>query len=478
MAKAVKKTAEVAIIDFTKFDIQQLPEFIGKKEEIKAVIKANPIVEITDNATYESAKKSRTAVKTTRTGLEKEKKDVADRIKNNVLGVVNTEYDKLIEDVKKEEAIRQEKVTAWEDKKEEERKEKARLEQERIDGIKNSISEFRKNWDDVVFTLTFDKIEDVREDYSVAVLEFDRSKLAEFEILFDDAVVYLDNLFANKEKTLREQEQIRLDNIVLEEKKSEMAKISAFEKSWNANIDTLKFEDISSDLKNSLEKSKLADLKHYQDEFNDKYTSIENRLNAQIEFVSKQESQRLAEEKLEKEKAEFEKTQAEAKFQERRKFLVDEEYWGIYLLAECGEEEDVAKGKLLNFTDLEFEDFKLAVFKAKEPINPFQEVEFEEDPAIALEHIDPKDTLPLGTTDKIDEIANNDAFIQVNDQEDDVHEVATAPLFNIKITNDQIDDYAWNLIHEEWERTTNMEGQDFFDFLKNNFNSPTRKEKE
>lgn len=42
-----------------------------------------------------------------------------------------------------------------------------------------------------------------------------------------------------------------------------------------------------------------------------------------------------------------------------------------------------------------------------------QEVEFEEEPAIALEHVDPKDTLPLGTTDKIEEIANNYAFVSM-----------------------------------------------------------------
>jgi len=66
-----EKKSQVAVIDFTKFDIQQLPELHGKKEEIKKVIEANPVVKITDNASYELAKKSRTAVKTLRTSLEK-----------------------------------------------------------------------------------------------------------------------------------------------------------------------------------------------------------------------------------------------------------------------------------------------------------------------------------------------------------------------------------------------------------------------
>jgi len=136
--------SQVAVIDFTKFDIQQLPELHGKKEEIKKVIKANPVVKITDNASYELAKKSRTAVKTLRTSLEKEKKEVNDRIKKSVLEVVANEYDSLITGVRNDENARQEEVTAWEEIKENERLEKLRLEQERVDNIKNKLYEISR----------------------------------------------------------------------------------------------------------------------------------------------------------------------------------------------------------------------------------------------------------------------------------------------------------------------------------------------
>jgi len=407
MAKAVKK--EVAIIEFEKFSVAQLPELQGKKEEIKSIIEANPIVEIIDNASYELAKKSRTAVRSLRTGLEAEQKTVKKKIKEYVLDVVDSEYDTLVLGVKSAEKERQDPIDTWEIKKEEERKEKIRLEELRVKNIKDAIQTFSDEWEETFSLLTLERISDCEELFGKTVGEFDREKLAEFEVLFDDAVSTLNKLFDAKCTTLKEQEQIRLDNIILEEKHSEMAKISQFEKNWSANIDTLKFEDISPDLRDSLEKDKLADLKHYQQEFDDKHTSIENRLNAQIEFVSKQEAQRLVEEKLKKEKEEFEAKQAEAKFQERKKFLVDEEYWRIYLLAECGEEEDVAKGKLLNFTDLEFEDFKSAVLKAKEPVNPFENVEFEEEP-IQSEPI----------------VVENQYNVQASYDEDDVHEVAAA----------------------------------------------------
>jgi hypothetical protein len=71
---ATTKKQELAVIDFTQFSVAQLPELKGKKEEIASIIEANPIVEIVDNATYESAKKSRTAVKTLRTSLRKNRK--------------------------------------------------------------------------------------------------------------------------------------------------------------------------------------------------------------------------------------------------------------------------------------------------------------------------------------------------------------------------------------------------------------------
>lgn len=54
---ATTKKQELAVIDFTQFSVAQLPELKGKKEEIASIIEANPIVEIVDNATYESAKK-------------------------------------------------------------------------------------------------------------------------------------------------------------------------------------------------------------------------------------------------------------------------------------------------------------------------------------------------------------------------------------------------------------------------------------
>ena len=316
------KKQELAVIDFTQFSVAQLPELKGKKDEIKSVIEANPIVEIVDNATYESAKKSRTAVRTLRTSLESEQKTVKKRIKENVLDVVDKEYDTLVLGVKSAEQSRQSPIDAWETKKEQEKQEKARLEQERIDGIKTKISDYVASWKEAFGFMVFGSIKEVSENFAESNANFDKTALQEFDVLFDREVSTLTELLENKISTLEEQEQIRVDNLLIQEKNAEQSLIQEWQRTWNANIDTLSVSDIV-DVKSVLVKSKLANLKHYVSGYEEIYLSTEKRLNSQIEFVSKAEEQRIAQEKLDQEKEEFEKKQAEAKFKERCKQLTD-----------------------------------------------------------------------------------------------------------------------------------------------------------
>jgi len=128
------------LLNLENFSVSQLPELQGKKEEIKSIIDANPIVKIVDTETYEAMKKSRTAVKTLRTGLEKEQTDVKRKIKEHVLDVVDKEYNSIVSDVKSEENLRQAEVTAWEDEVKKKKAEKERLEKERVDNIKIAIA--------------------------------------------------------------------------------------------------------------------------------------------------------------------------------------------------------------------------------------------------------------------------------------------------------------------------------------------------
>lgn len=324
MAKTQKQ--ELAVIDFTQFSVAQLPELKGKKEEIKLVIEANPIVEIVDNATFESAKKSRTAVRTLRTSLESEQKTVKKRIKENVLDVVDKEYDTLVLDVKTAEQSRQEPIDAWETKKENERKEKERLEQARIDDIKTRISDYVASWKEAFGFLVFANIKDVSDDFRESNNTFDKTLLQEFNVLFDREISTLAELLDSKISTLKEQEQIRVDNLLLDEKNAEDRLIQEWQRTWNVNIDSLMFTDIT-DVKSTFAKSKLVDLKHYTSGYEEIYISSEKRLNSHIELISRAEQQRIAQEKFIKEQAEIAENNriAQEKFQKEKKEFEDKQ---------------------------------------------------------------------------------------------------------------------------------------------------------
>ena len=326
------------LIVLDKINPNQLPELANFKEKGFSLLKECSFIKIEDNLTYEIAKKHRTALKSYRTDVQKSEKAIKDKINSfkNKVQIVSAE---LIEITQIAENKQQSEITAWEDKKEQERLEKVRLEQERIDGIKNSIKEFGEVWEKAFSLIKFENIEEAKSTFKESVSVVNSSEFQEFEVLFTDKVSYLENVLYSKIKTLTEQEEIRLEQIRLTDERK----------------------------KQEEESKRIAEAQRVERE----------KFEAEQKAIAEQ--QRIAQEKFQKEKAEFEAKQLEAKYQERKKFLVDEDYWRIYLLAECGDFESNAKLKLLTYTDETFEDFKLAVLKAKEPIiHTTQEVDFEE----------------------------------------------------------------------------------------------------
>lgn len=146
MAKEAPKTetTEISIINFEALDLKKSPFFQEKKKSIKKELAKNKIIEIVDTKTYDQMRESRTNVRTLRTSLEKEKKQVGDQLKVNINDVVATEYDNLIADVKNKENERQQKVTDWENKKAKEKADKEAEElrkQQKIEALINSEKE-------------------------------------------------------------------------------------------------------------------------------------------------------------------------------------------------------------------------------------------------------------------------------------------------------------------------------------------------
>lgn len=218
---------EIQLINLEKFSVAQLPELQGKKEEIKSVIEANPIVNIVDTETYEAAKKSRTAVKTLRTSLEKERADVKRKIKEHIVDPVDQEYSSLVSDVKIEEGIRQEHVTIWEDEIEMRRKEKIRLEQERVDRIKALLSAYLDEWKGKFTALTFPDIEKVSAEFYESYTNYDATVLQEFETLFPKRVEELTEILNSKTVLLTESENTRLEKIRIAAEAEELARKKA-----------------------------------------------------------------------------------------------------------------------------------------------------------------------------------------------------------------------------------------------------------
>lgn len=210
---------ELAVINLDQFSIQQLPELQNKKEEVAEKLSAFKYVEITDNTSYEEAKKVRTGVRTLRTDLQKEQKAVDKKIKDFVLGPVKDAYEGIINEVLPVENKQQEEVTRWEDIKEQERLEKQRIEQERIGNIKNYISEFEQKAYEIIESST---IENVNENKNILdELVNTKFDFQEFLVAFEQAKVRVQYRFDVKCGEIQEKENQRLENERLAKEKAE-----------------------------------------------------------------------------------------------------------------------------------------------------------------------------------------------------------------------------------------------------------------
>ncbi len=316
-----KKKNEVAIFDVKKFSIAQLPELQNKKEEIAAIIEANPIVEIVDTETYEQAKKSRTAVKTLRTGTEKEQAEVKKNVKIMVMEAIDQEYNSIVTDIKSEEKKRQDIVTAYEDKKQAEKDEKDRKEKERIQTIKDTIDNYATEWKTAFNLMVFDTIEEVGANFLESYTDFDLTILEEFETLFPAKIQELTEYLSEKTISLTDAEKSRSTKVIGE-----------WYVAWGGKLFSMCFENAEGIAKLFKEQEKPTfPIQEFQDDFEQKFKEIESQISTkqtsllnekaladkaakEKEEADKKEAVAKAErEKLENDKAEFAKQQEEAK---------------------------------------------------------------------------------------------------------------------------------------------------------------------
>lgn len=318
-----QEKTEIAVIDFTKFSVTQLPELKGKKEEIASIIEANPVVEVIDNKTYELAKKSRTAVKTLRTGLEKEQKDVKDKIKQFVLNVVDSEYNALVLDVKSKEKERQDPIDIWEEKKEKERQEKLRIEEARKQKHRDNIELVFNHNKKLIDELTFENLPHELV-FTIDDQEFNSESFEEFADVFEAKVDVLTTMLKDKIKTLQEKENIRLENERLENERKENERkqkiktsIDYFYTTWQDIFSDMRFEDIQ-ELTEKFNSENALDCAEFQEDYAQKRANLVRMLEAKVNFLTQAENQRIQQEKLNREQAELEQLNRDLEAKQKR----------------------------------------------------------------------------------------------------------------------------------------------------------------
>jgi len=288
------------VINLEKINVNALPELQGWKEKQELILKENPFLEITDNATFIEAKKRRTALVKGRTTIQIQDKLIASKLKEfrSKVAVASSE---LIDITIEAEEKQQEEVKRYESKKETERLEKIRLEEERKNRIKTEIESVFNEWKEKITSYSFKEVSEVNiiEELS----NIDSEKFEEFSAEFNEKTRILTQLFSNTKVQLEKEENQRLEALRLEEERKKFEEEKRIEK-----------ERLEKEQKERAEKQALIDAENEKKQ--KEIELIERELKAEKERLLKIENERIEKEKKEeelrlaKEKKEREENQA------------------------------------------------------------------------------------------------------------------------------------------------------------------------
>jgi hypothetical protein len=308
------KNNQIIILD--DINANSLPELQGWKEKQESLVKENPFISVTDNKTFEEAKKRRTALLKGRTEIEKQDKLVASKLKE-FRGKVSEASKELILITTPHEEKQQTEVKRYEELKAKEKAEKERIEAERKQAIKDSITSIFQEWKTAISNLTFEGLE---EFLMIDILaDADTSKFEEFELDFAEKVQILTNLFNEKKQQLEISEKQRVESENLKKEREEL------ERKQKLEDERLKKERKQFEKEQKLAKEKAekeAENKRKEQEKidaenkrkADEIAKKEAELQVEKDRLAKIESDRLAKEKADK-KA---KEDAERKVQEEK----------------------------------------------------------------------------------------------------------------------------------------------------------------
>ncbi len=302
-----------------KLEATQLPELQGLKEKQMQIVKENPFIEITDNTTFEVAKKSRTNLVSARTDIEKQDKLIASKIKK-FREMVSGVSEELISITKPHEEKQQDEVKRYEAIKEAEKAEKARLEEERKAKIKSAIDAIYNDAISRINHLNFISIEGLKTDLEENIYKTETDQFEEFELDFNEKLNLIKSQFSSKEKQLTELENQRIE---AENLKAEREKLEADRKALEEKqaVENARIAKEKADAEAKLE----ADKKALEDQQKTAHEKLEaDRL--KIENEQKEVQQKLDAERaeIEADKAKIAKVEADKKAQELKDALAIE----------------------------------------------------------------------------------------------------------------------------------------------------------
>lgn len=322
MATTAEKKQTNKPMTLDNFKVTALAEIQGKKEALLTVIKENPYVAITDNTTWEQAKKNRTALRTARTETDKEGKAILLKVKQHITEPVKNIYSEFIGIISPVEERQQAEVKRYEDIKETERLERDRIEEDRKEKHRATIKNHFESQKARIEQLNFADL----EKFELDTLEV--SQLEEFEDQYIASEEMLKIRLNEKTKQLQEKEDLRIreEELANERKIQEAVNkmrdgINTFYAKWGRTIDAMEFKDIDTVSKNLVNETPLS-CGSLQDEYSERRASLISKLEERAKFLKQQEEQRIATEKFEAEKKALEEEKIQIRTEKRKQQLI------------------------------------------------------------------------------------------------------------------------------------------------------------
>ena len=260
------------------------------KKKQQKLVSENKFFKITDNKTYEAAKKCRTNVVKGRTELVNQDKLVASKFAT-IRKEVGTETETLIQITKPLEDKWQDEVKAWEDRKEREKEEADKAEALRVKTITDKIEAFETDSYTIIQKMTYDEI--ISKSAELSALDDAEFDYEEYDILYDQVKDRITAALEAKVKTLTDNENQRLRNLELEKENAEAKAKADLQAARLTEIMPYVAFGVAIDL------TKLSEMK--DDEYAGHLSSKKGLFEADAKLKADAETERLAKEDQEKE---------------------------------------------------------------------------------------------------------------------------------------------------------------------------------